>query len=283
MRWLIRATAWERVSLWRRIPCACARVALLLALLTVLGVLLGPPLTTFFTVRWEAKKIPWLDVVPQPLMDYSVSDAPGTTLSYFGYSFEVPWDARFKIKESPKNSGTSGIVQVEFASGQYLLVIAPDDQSGLLSEITHDQSLHMENFGLAFGDLIKRPAYDQYSVLLNTRPANVRAFGPRAEAVRAQILLMIKGIALPSNLETGAFSFQFQNKRGFQIGDPSRSRRVDLEVLDFDGRSVEIICGASRGGTPLTQPELNRILKSLHAASSDSIQVSAAPTRPLRN
>jgi hypothetical protein len=184
MRWLIRVTAWERVSLWRRIPCAAGRVALLLALFTVLFVLLGPPLTTFFIVRWEAEKLPELNVVPQPLTDYSVSDAPGATLSYFGYSLEVPWNANFKTKEAPKNSSTRGIVQVKFASGQDLLLVAPDDQSGLLSEIAKDQPLHTENFGLALGDLIKRSAYDQYSALLNTSPSTIRAFGPRAEAAR---------------------------------------------------------------------------------------------------
>jgi len=223
MRSLVRVTAWERVSLWRRIPCAFGRVALLLALLNGLGALIGPPLITFFTMKWEAKKIPGLNVVPQPLMDYSVSDAPGTTLTYFGYSIEVPWTASSKIREGPKNSGTSGIVQVKFASGQDLLVIAPDDQSGLLSEIANDQSLHMEMLGLALKDLTSRPAYDQYSALLNTTPSTVRAFGPRREAARARMLLMIKGIAFPSSLETGAFSFQFPNKHGFQIGDPRKS------------------------------------------------------------
>jgi hypothetical protein len=281
MRWLVRVTAWERVSLWRRIPCAFGRVALLLALLIILGALLGPPLTTFFLVRSEARKIPWLDVVPQPLMDYSVSDAPGTTLSYFGYSFEVPWNATFKTKESTKNSATSGIVQIKFSSGQDLLFIAPTDQSGLLSEIA--QELHIESSKLAFSDLIRRSAYDQYSALLNTSPSTVRPFGPRAEAARAQVLLMIKGIAMPSSLATGAFSFQFPNKRGFQIGDPRKSWHVNLKVLDLDGHYVEIICATRRDGARLTQPELNRILKSLHVVPAHSLTANAAAPRALRN
>jgi hypothetical protein len=272
---LIHVTAWERISPWRRIPCALGRVVLLLALLTGLGALLGPPLTTFFTVKWWAKKIPGLNVVPEPLKDYSVSDAPGTTLSYFGYSFEVPWNASFKVKEGPKNTSTSGVAGVNFASGQDLLVLASDDQTGLLSKIVHDPSLHMENLGPLFGDLIKRSAYDQYSDLLNTTPSTVRAFGPRAEAVRGQMLLTIKAIAFPSSLETGVFSFQFPNKRGFQIGDPRKSRRADLEILDLDGNRVEIICSASQDGVRLTQPELNRILKSLRAVPAHPVTVSA--------
>lgn len=282
MRWFSRVTAWERVSPWRRIPCAFGRAVLLLALLGVLGALLGPSLATFFTVRWEAKKIPALNVIPKPLIDYSVSDAAGTTLSYLGYSFEVPWNATFIAKEAPKNSSTIGIVQVKFASGQDLLVIAPDDQGGLLSEITHDPSLHMENLGSVFGDMIKQSAYDQYSALLNTTPSTVQAFGPRAKAARGQALLMIKGIAFPSGLEAGAFSFQFPNKRGFQIGDPPKSSQVDLEVFDLGARHVEIICVARQDGIRLTQPELNRILESLHNISKFSATVSAATSKALR-
>lgn len=283
MRWLIRVTGWERVSLWRRIACAFGRVGLLLVLLAVLGALFGPSLTTFFLVRRVANEIPSVSVVPRALTDYSVSDAPGTTLSYFGYSFEVPWTGSFKTRVSTRNSTTTGLVQIKFSSGQDLLFNVPRDQSGLLSEIAKERSSDAPNFGLAFSDLIKRPAYDQYSALLNTSPSTVRPFGPRAEAARGQVLLMIKAMALPTSLQTGAFSFQFPNKRGFQIGDPSKSQGVWLEVLDFDGHYVEILCGVTRNGIRLTQPELNRIIESLRTLPVSSFTAMPAGSRALRN
>jgi hypothetical protein len=86
---LIHVTAWERVSLWRRVPCAFLRVGVLLGIVTVLFELLGPPLTIFFMTRWEAKKLPYVWVTQQPLPNYAVSEAPGTKLAYFGYKFEV--------------------------------------------------------------------------------------------------------------------------------------------------------------------------------------------------
>jgi hypothetical protein len=263
----IHVTAWERVSLWRRLLCAFGRVIVLLVVLTVLLNLLGPPITIFFTARMVAKRVPAVKVTAQPLTDYSVSDAPGKMFSYFGYSFEVPWNASFETKESPNRSGT---VQLKFGSGQNLLLIAPTNQSGLLAEIVRDPSLHMENLRLIFGDLMNRSAYDQYAALLNTSPSTIRAFGRRSEAARGVTLLTIKAIALPASLETGAFAFQFPDKRGFQIGDPRKSKRVDLEVLDLNGRYVEIICYSTRDGVKLTQPELNRILTTLHVVSSDS-------------
>ncbi|HEV2297172.1 MAG TPA: hypothetical protein VGR72_01495 [Candidatus Acidoferrales bacterium] len=283
MRALIYVTDWERVSLWRRLVCAFGRVAALLIILTVLLRFLGPPITIYFMVRWEAKKIPAVSVTPQLLTDYSVTDAPGTAVSYFGYSFEVPWDASFKTKGSQKGSTKGGIMKLTFDSGQILLLIAPANQSGLLTEIVQDRSLSMENLRPVFGDLMNRSAYDQYSALLNASPSSIRAFGPRVDAVRGVSLLTIKAIALPAGLETGAFSFQLPDKRGFQIGDPRKSRRISLKVFDMNGHNLEIECGTARDGIKLTQPELNRILKTLHIITSDSATTQSIKTKALQN
>jgi len=280
---LIHVTAWERVSPWRRMLCAFGRVAALLFLLTVLFNLLAPPIGIFLMARWEAKKIPLVKVTPQLLTDYSVSDAPGRTVSYLGYSFEVPWAASFKTKGSEKGSIKGGMMELKFDSGQSLLLIAPSDQGGLLSQLAQDQSMHMENLRLIFGNLIYRSPYDQYSALLSTSPSTIRAFGPRREAIRGEILLSIKAIALPASLESGVFAFQFPDKRGFQMGDPRKSRRIDLKIFDLSGHTLEIHCGTARDGENLTQPELNRILKTLHLVSSASPAAHAVSAKALRN
>jgi len=264
MRALIRVTAWERVSLWRRVLGAFVRVGILIAFLTVLLNLLGPPIGIIVTTRMEARKVPALKVAPLKLADSSVSNSSGTTLSYFGYEFDVPWNANFKQKVG-KN-----LVEVQFESGQNIIFIVPENQSGLLTEIVEDRSLNMGDLRLVFGDLLKRSAYDQYGVLLNATPESIRAFGPRAEAVRGVTLLTIKAIAFGPGLESGAFSFDLHGKRGFQIGDPQKAKRVDLEVFDSTGHHVEILCGSTNGNIRFSQPELNRILASLHAESVPS-------------
>jgi len=252
-------------------------------LLNALFDLFGPPIGIFLMTKWEAKKIPAVKVTPQPLTDYSVSDAPGRTLSYLGYSFEVPWTASFKTKGSENGSINSGIMELRFDSGQILVLIAPSDQSGLLRELVHDQSMHMENLRLVLGNLVDRSAYDQYSALLSTSPSTIRAFGSRREAIRGETLLTIKAIAFPTSLESGAFTFQFPDKRGFQLGDPRKSRRVDLKVFDLNGHYLEIACGTAKDQQSLTQPELNRILKTLHPVSSASPAPQVVNTKALRN
>src|SRR6266404_3255871 len=262
----IYVTDWERVSLWRRVPCAFVRVFIAVALLSVLINFLGPPITIFFSARWEARKIPGVKVAPQPLSDYSVFDTPGTVLSYSGYEFKVPWNEGFKEKGNIKG----GFVQLEFQSGQSLIFIAPENQDGLLTEIVQDESMHMKNLQVVFGDLMNRSAYDQYAALLSTTPSTIRAFGPRAEAARGMTLLTIKAIAFGPGLETGVFSFEFPDKHGFQVGDPRKSRRADLEVFGMSGHYVEIICVSSKDGVRLLQPEVNLILTSLRATAPES-------------
>jgi hypothetical protein len=133
----------------------------------------------------------------------------------------------------------------------------------------------MKNLQLVFGDLMNRSAYDQYAALLSTTPRNIRAFGQRADAARGLALLAIKAIAVAPGLETGAFSFELPDKRGFQIGDPRKSRRMDLEVFGMGDHRVEIaLTTSSRDGVKLSQSEINRILTSLHA-------VPAGPSAPL--
>jgi hypothetical protein len=212
----------------------------------------------------EARKVPAVKVAPQELDDYSVSSSSGTTLSYFGYEFDVPWNANFKQKVG------KALVEIQFESGQSVIFNVPENQSGLLTEIVEDHSLNIGDLRPVFGDLMKRSAYEQYGALLKTTPESIQAFGPRAEAVRGVTLLTIKAIAFGPGLESGAFSFDLPGKRGFQIGDPQKSRRVDLEVFDTAGHHIEISCGSTIGNIRFSQPELNRILTSLHAVSVPS-------------
>lgn len=206
-----------------------------------------------------------MKVAPQALADYSVSDAPGTTLSYFGYEFEVPWNTRYTQK-----AGKGGVALIKFESGQDVIFIVPANQDGLLAEIVQDRSSNLKGLQPVFGDLINRSAYDQYAVLLNTTPRRIRAFGPRVEAARGVALLTIKAIAFGPGLESGVFAFELPDKRGFQIGDPRKSKRVDLEVFGMGGHHVEISCAASKDSNKLSQAEINRILTSFHSVAAES-------------
>ena len=262
MRALIRVTGWERVSLWRRMLGAFLRVGILIVFVTILLNFLGPPFGILLMVMKVTKARPAVKITPIALADNSISNSPGRTLSYFGYEFDVPWNAIPTEKILNKIS----FVHLKFESGQNLIFSVPGNQ-GLLTEILEDPSLNMGDLRLVFGDLTKRSAYEQYQALLNTTPKSIRAFGPQEETAGGVTLLTIKAIAFGPGLESGVFSFELPDKRGFQIGDPQKSKRVDLEVFDSAGRHVEILCESINKNAPISQKEINRILSSHHAVA----------------
>ena len=242
---------------------AFLRVGILIVFVTILLNFLGPPVGILLTAMKVTKARPAVKITPIALADHSISNSPGRTLSYFGYEFAVPWNAIPTEKVLNKIS----FVHLKFESGQDLIFSVPGNK-GLLTEIVEDPSLNMGGLRLVFGDLTKRSAYEQYQALLNTTPQSIRAFGPRAEAASDVTLLTIKAIAFGPGLESGVFSFELPDKRGFQIGNPRKSKRVDLEVFDSAGRHVEILCESTNPNIPISQSEINRILSSLHAVAA---------------
>jgi hypothetical protein len=69
---------------------------------------------------YAAKKAPAVaSIVPTELNDKSVSQAPGTKLSYFGYEFEVPWSDfdETRTKLYPKDKPEKTRVDLRFHSG----------------------------------------------------------------------------------------------------------------------------------------------------------------------
>jgi hypothetical protein len=252
---------------------AFIRVGIGIGILYLLSFLLGPPLMILYTIRRETKAFPAINVTPHPLTDYSVSDAPGKTISYFGYEFTIPWNTNFKER------GGNGIMALMFETGQSLVLFVSPNKDGILTESAKDPSMHMEAMHAIFPELIKRSAYDQFAALYSTSPASIHAFGSRANSYRGMTLLTMKTIAAPAALQTGMFSFDFSGKRGFQIGDPRKSNRLLLDIFDVDSHNIEIIL-STQDDSRLTQSEVNRIISSLHAAPPQPAVTPAAHKTP---
>lgn len=244
--------------MWRRLLCAFGRVGLLIVAVTAVFVVLAPTCTNLL-LRRKFSQIPGMYTVVQPLADYTASDAPGTTLSFDGFEFDVPWKSSYKTR--PANKRIQGF---EFATGQSALLWVAENQDGLLTSAAKDPSSHMDGLRGAFPQLMNRPAYDQYSVLLNTTPASIHPFGPIDEAARATTLLMLKAIAPPGDIKSGVYSFKLPDKRGFQLGNPSATSHLCVEVFDLNGHNLEILLSEKVGTPRITQPEVNRIIQSLH-------------------
>jgi hypothetical protein len=212
-----------------------------------------PQIMAYYEVRKLAQQDHLLSVVPQPLFDTSVSASPGTTLSNFGYQYEVPWTDIVKVKQSDT------IMIVGFKSGKALSFFDPasaPDGAKIMRAATADS----RNVLSVFGPQATQTNYALASTILNLTPKRVSFWMSSREATGTAILLQLKPI-YTVNAETGLFSVRTLHYRGYQFGDPQRVRQVDLSVFDDQYHEFRFAVG-SDPGKPLTitQPDINRIL-----------------------
>ncbi len=79
---------------------------------------------------------------------------------------------------------------------------------------------------------------------------------------------MIKHIS-DHKAETGMYSFEIGNRHGFQFGNPERTDKIYVDAYDDQDRKFEFMFRTKSGSTsPLTQPEINRVLQTLKTIPS---------------
>ncbi len=192
-------------------------------------------------------------VVPTDLQDLSVSEAPGMKLTYFGYEFEVPWSDLREAERKPYTSKNSGR---EWAC------------------VTFESGLRM-SISAAPGDAASSD-YDLAQLLYEFNPSAMHAWPPSPKTQYRRLMLFTgKSLILshvPSkSAETGIFKLRSHSYRGFQLGNPRmRPDGLRIQLYSNDG-SFEIIFYQVGYEEPagVTQPEINRIIQSLHRVTSD--------------
>jgi hypothetical protein len=226
---------------------------------------IGPVALSFYAAR---KAPPVARIVPTDLKDKSVSNVPGKKLSYFGYEFEVPWSdldetqtKLYPIKSSEKNG-----VALYFRSGLQLSMkaIPPREWAKVLPEAFTGSPQATESL---FGHETMKSDYSFVKMLYEVTPNKMNHWAPSQGAhVREEILLVIKSSALLKSAASGIFNLQNQNHRGFQQGDPEvRQDGITVNLYSDEG-SVEMIFMQKnyKSSAGVTQPEINRIIQSLH-------------------
>jgi hypothetical protein len=214
---------------------------------------IGPVLVVYF-----AKTAPVVTrVVPVELKDVSASLAPGTKISYFGYQFEVPWSDldESQTQASPENKDHMQMVWIGFRSGLKLfIVITPHE-------------VEVPDYAL-----LKR-AYQITPEQIHYWPL-IEGWGYRDAHLLVAKWAFLQGIGQPGSnpAETGIFNLQSQRYNGFQYGDPrSRPDVLELRVYSDDGRvDIKFLQGGYDEPTGITQPEINRIMQSLHKTASST-------------
>jgi hypothetical protein len=220
---------------------------------------------------YAAKKAPPVArIVPTDLKDKSVSEAPGTKLSYFGYEFEVPWSDldETQTKLYPKDKPEKFIVDLHFHSGLRLVVSAAPPRVWANGTTDAEKGAVLA-VASAFGQEAIKSDYSFEKAVDEFTPKKMHywSLSPRVH-YSEQWVLISKSIMLSRSAETGIFNVQNQGYKGFQKGNPQvRQDGIIVDLYsDEGGVEMKFLQKDSKNPAGVTQPEINRIVRSLREA-----------------
>lgn len=219
------------------------------------------------------KALPIVRVVPTELPDKSVSAAPGTKLSYFGYEFEVPWSDldETQTKLYPTSGAAKCRAVLHFRSGLQMMFTAvpPHEWANRLAEEFHSSP---QKVGLLFGSTAEMSDYDFKRSLYEFTPDKMHhRTSSQSTLYREEFVLIFKTAAMATSAESGIFNIQNQSFKGFQEGYP-QARQVSVVVQLFsDEGSAEVIFGERNNpkGTVVSQAEINRVIQTMRKAPQE--------------
>lgn len=204
-----------------------------------------------------ARKSPVLWLTPRSLPASSISAGLGKKLSYFGYEFEVPWD---DLDDSKTKIGANSTV-LRFHSGYAIKFTSLPPREFVNGILEH---MNKDSLRQIYGDGPLQSDYAMWNSIADATPDKVTLFSSRKETVGIPMLLLIKAIASPE--ESGIYSIQTSDFKGFQWGDPqAHPKHIVADLFADDGR-LEIAFIGPGNGKPLaiSQPEINRVLQTVH-------------------
>jgi len=181
-----------------------------------------------------------------PLEDSGVSTAAGTNLSYYGYSFEVPWRGIDTVQKRMH------WVEIHFKSGLVLTFFNPK----------YFQADLIDDGGTK---------YEQYKAVLSMTTSQLSPFCSHEHFARSLKLLEVKGTMFEhSSAAPDIYSFRTNRYRGFEISGLSQNwQSVGLILFDAADREINIGVDAGRPGqhpaVKITQTEINRVIQSFRA------------------
>jgi hypothetical protein len=257
------------MRLARRIPITifCTVAAIFVAVRFIVPIALA---------FYSAQKVPAVArIVPTELLDHSISQATGKQLSYVGYEFEIPWDDLDESKTQlyPKEKPAKTRAVLAFRSGLRVMVTSLPPRE-MVDAFTNG-NLDLGKMPPQAVDLLFGPGSTASDYMLAN---NIYEFTPdkmhywslsdRLHA-RETILLTVKSIMPSASAESGIFRIQNQDYKGFQQGNPAKHPRGVIVSLYSESGAVEFIFSDQdyRNPAKVDQPEINRIIQSLHKAA----------------
>jgi hypothetical protein len=241
----------RRIALWtlRLLPLAIIAFAWFFGAQSIM----------WWKVRQFENGNPVLWLIPRALGDTVPAKQAGLTLSAYGYAFEVPWG---DIDKDKTRSGDS-VTLYYFRSGPFLMFTNPEKAANIKESFLANDEKRKVAMQVG-GEKTLESNFTMTKAMLETTPAQMSVFAPRAKVIGPGILLMLK-IIYAAGGETGIFAFDTPTVRGFQMGDPAkRPKSISVKAFDMGDHQLEITFGMQNGYTgQIAQAEVNRVLQTV--------------------
>lgn len=228
-----------------------------------------PQLRIALAARYMSRDQPKLWKTPVPLPDVSISPTPHKKISYLGYEIELPWDDVTLEKDFPDTNA-----HVVFSGSGNSVTLSAGDLVEQLIAARKRKDAPRQNPALQ----TMQYSYDFRREILEMTPAKISPFMSREDASRDFSLLFMK--MLSPDVDAEIYELQTPYFRGFQFEGPrTRPFTVVDDLYAPDGMLELRFFQRGPGLAPvLTQPEINRVLQSIHKVPTPS----PAPTRESR-
>jgi hypothetical protein len=243
----------------KKIRLIALSVALLAALL--FAVRYGPQFVLYFRIRSAmpaADSSSHLSATPRALLKSDKDSANGTSLSYFGCRFEVPW----QDVELERNEGRWA--EVQFKTGQTIRVL--NGSEFYVDGFIDGQFVDSNVWKMALVEGFPKSRYEQLKALLSVTPAQLSPFRSRPKFARTLVLLKQKGIYFEHDpFKPEILSFEKPNLRGFEvvgISPVNNSANIEEATLSFfDSKDRLFVLRIRRTlSKTLSQSEINRVI-----------------------
>jgi hypothetical protein len=188
--------------------------------------------------------------------------------SYFGYEFEVPWAdvdegrTEFYSKNKPEKNG----VDLRFRSGLRLHVVALPPRE-LVNALSQETGVSPQALERGFGRDTTESDYNFVKAVYEFTPDKMNHWVFRQGPLnRDEFLLILKSIVPAKGADSGIFYIRNRGYEGFQQGSCQvREDRITVDLYSDDGGvEMNLFQKDYRNPAGVTQPEINRIIKSLH-------------------
>ena len=212
--------------------------------------------------RYLTRKAPAVSMAPAQLADSSVSRSPGRKLSYFGYEFEVPWNDVDESKSGPIPDTNKAMIV--FQSGNSLSVWHGSPRA-FLNQVLSNDKIDQNTLGRIVGDEALQSDHALYRTILQMTPGKMTPFESQSDAANQALLLLVKGMCMPTGADSGVFSVSAGEFSGFQFGRPQNpSGEVSVRLFSVTSSLNFIFLHPAGGPTAISQPDINRLLQTLH-------------------